>query len=135
MNNKKGFTLIEVIISIAALGIICAVLLRLFVVAGDTNKKATHMQSAQVAVISTAETLLGSASIDEGMASLGLWVNDGAANGRYTLVRDAFTIVLDINEMPGNYPGALYALSITAVDNNKKLAGIETVKYIGGQKE
>ena len=53
MKNQKGFTLVEVIVSIAALGIICAVLLKLFVLAGDTNKQAGNMQKAQIAVTSS----------------------------------------------------------------------------------
>ena len=135
MKNKKGFTLIEVIISIAALGVICAVLLRLFVVAGDTNKKAANMQDAQVAVTSTVETLLGAESIDDGLQSLGLTVSAVGIANRYTLVRDSYTMVLDISEEPGNYPGTLYALSVKAVANDKKLAEIETAKYFKGQRE
>jgi hypothetical protein len=93
------------------------------------------MQSAQVAVTSTVETLIGAKSIDEGLTSLGLTVSaDGAAN-RYTLVRDSYTMVLDISEKPGNYPGTLYALSVKALANDKQLAAIETAKYFRGQRE
>ncbi|HOA95401.1 MAG TPA: hypothetical protein PKJ79_16740, partial [Quisquiliibacterium sp.] len=47
----------EVLFSIAALGIICGVLLKLFLLAGNTNDRAADIQDAQVAVASTAETL------------------------------------------------------------------------------
>ena len=131
--NRKGFTLIEVIFSIAALGIICAVLLKLFVLAGDTNKRAGDIQDAQVAVTSVVETLAGSDSMTEGLASLGIKPSDGSASGQYTLVHDTYVVVLNISQEPGDYPGTLYALSVKAEQDGKELADIETAKYDGGQ--
>lgn len=132
-NNQKGFTLIEVIISIAALGIICAVLLKLFVLAGDTNRHAGNIQEAQVAVASAAETLIGAGSIEDGLKTLGLPVSDDTAKGRYTLAHHSFKIVLDISKAPGDFPGELFDLSITAVEDDKELAAIRTAKYYGGR--
>jgi len=131
--NRKGFTLIEVIFSIAALGIICAVLLKLFVLAGDTNKRAGDIQDAQVAVTSVVETLVGSDSMTEGLTILGIKPSDGSAAGQYTLVHDTYVVVLNISREPGDYPGTLYALSVKAEQNGKVLADIETAKYDGGQ--
>jgi prepilin-type N-terminal cleavage/methylation domain-containing protein len=130
--NKKGFTLIEVLFSIAALGIICAVLLKLFVLAGDTNKRAGDIQDAQVAVTSTVETLIGSGSVDDGLAALGIYPSDGSAAGQYTMVHDTYIVVLNISEKPGNYPGTLYALSVKAEQDGRELASIETARYDGG---
>ena len=80
--NKKGFTLIEVLFSIAALGIICAVLLKLFLLAGNTNQRAGDIQDAQVAVASTAEVLAGADSLEDGLHSLGLIPPGSSAAGQ-----------------------------------------------------
>ena len=104
MNNKKGFTLIEVIVSIGALGIICAVLLRLFVLAGDTNNKAGQMQNAQVAVSTTIETLNSTDNINDALAALGLTASDGDADGLYTLIGDTCTVTLEVSREAGDYP-------------------------------
>ena len=135
MKNKKGFTLIEVIISIAALSIICAVLLKLFVLAGDTNKRASDVQTAQVAVTSTVETLAGADSVEEALAALDLSVSDGHVSGRYSLLYNDYNVLLDISEAAGDYPGALYEIRVAAVADDKELAVIETAKYYGATEQ
>jgi len=131
--NRKGFTLIEVLFSIAALGIICAVLLKLFLLAGNTNDRAADIQDAQVAVASTAETLAGAETLEDGLASLGLVPAGNCPAGQYRLIRDGFTVVVTVSEESGDYPGTLYSLSIDAEQDGKKLAGIKTAKYDGGR--
>lgn len=131
MKNKKGFTLIEVIISIAALGIICAILLRLFVLAGDTNKRAGNIQDAQMSVTSTVELFSSAESIEEAMTALGIGASDGTADGSYTFIQDDYKIIVDISEDTGGYPGRLFDLSVKAVDDEKELASIDTSKYYG----
>ncbi len=132
INGKQGFTLIEVIISIAALGIICAVLLKLFVLAGDTNRRADDVQEAQVAVSTVAETLVGADSAEDGLTRLGLSARTGSAAGRYKLSQGEMHVVLDISEPPYDYPGELYDITVTASENNKELAVINTAVYYGG---
>lgn len=131
--NKKGFTLIEVLFSIAALGIICAVLLKLFMLAGSTNERAGDIQDAQVAVASTAEILAGADSLEDGLDSLGLIPPGSGPAGQYRLIRNGFTVVVTISEEQGDYPGKLYSLSIDAEQDGKKLVGIETARYDGGR--
>ena len=126
MKNSKGFTLIEVIISIAALGIICAVMLKLFVLAGNTNKRAGEIQNAQMAVTSVVETLSGADSINDGLKELGLTASDGNAVGQYTLIHDDYSVVLEISEEAGNYPGRLYDFNVRAVSDDKELAVVKT---------
>jgi len=130
--NKKGFTLIEVIFSIAALGIICAVLLKLFVLAGATNQRAGDIQNAQVAVASAVETLAGADSLEDGLALLGLTPPDRGASGQYMLIHEAYTLVITVGEEPGDYPGVLYSLSVKAEQDNRELISVETAKYDGG---
>ena len=125
MKNKKGFTLVEVVISIAALGIICAVLLRLFVVAGNTNNKAADAQSAQLAATSAMETLAGANTLSEGLKALGA---DGAGAGSYICSCGGYDITIDAKES-GDYPGTLYEISVEAESGGKVIASIDTAKY------
>lgn len=127
MKNDKGFTLIEVIISIAALGIICAVLLRLFVVAGDTNRQAGSAQSAQVCVTTAAEALLCADTLFDGLIVLG--AKEASEEGRYAYEQSGYEIVIEIEEKQGGYPGTLYGIVIEALDNGKVVAKISTAKY------
>ena len=127
MKNDKGFTLIEVIISIAALGIICAVLLRLFVVAGDTNRQAGSAQSAQVCVTTAAEALLCADTLYDGLIVLGAQAENKA--GRYTYEQSGYDIVIEIEEKQDGYPGTLYSIAIAALENGKAAAQISTAKY------
>ncbi len=128
-NRNKGFTLVEVIIAIAALGIICAVLLRLFVLAGDTNKHASGMQSAQLHVTSAAEVFAGSDSVEKALDYLGLNAADDIT-GSYTMEKDGLDILIDITKGDDDgYPGTLYQINLRALDGDKELAAIATAKY------
>lgn len=138
MKNKKGFTLVEVIISIAALGIICAVLLRLFVIAGNTNSKAADSQSAQLAVTSVMETLAGADTLAAGLKELGInseggtefcctWNGvRGTAKG-YSYSRDGYELRIDALKV-GDYPGTLYEI-VVFVQSKAVDAKIDTYKY------
>ncbi len=128
MRNKKGFTLVEVIISIAALGIICAVLLRLFVVAGNTNDRAADMQKAELCAASTVEVLAGAETLSDALGELGIDCPDYLTSETFEYTRDGYKVVIDVEEN-GDYPGTLYSLSVSAYSEDDKLAGITTAKY------
>jgi len=129
MKDKKGFTLVEVIISIAALGVICAVLLRLFVVAGDTTRRAADVQGAQFAAASVVETLAGADTYADGLAALGI---TGGGEPSAAFARDGYDMRVEA-ERKGDYPGVLYRIKVSASKEGKTLASIETAKYYGGQ--
>ncbi len=44
--NEKGFTLVEIIIAIAALALVCGLVLQIFILAGNVNKRAIVKQHA-----------------------------------------------------------------------------------------
>lgn len=48
LNNKKGFTLVEVIISIAVLALICAIGLKLFVLSDEVTKRSKITDLANI---------------------------------------------------------------------------------------
>ncbi len=126
--SNKGFTLVEVIISIGVLGLICAVLLRLFVLADTTNSKANRSQDAQMAAVSTIETLASADTIYEGLDALGVGNDDSITNGPIIFPQDGFDIVIDLKAR-GEYPGMLYDISVTAMDGETDLAAITTSTY------
>ena len=128
MKNKKGFTLVEVIVSIAALGIICAVLLRLFVIAGNTSSKAGNMQSAEIAVTSAVETLAGADTLKDGLLALGVNCSDNISGESFSLESNGFDITVEV-EGSGDYPGSLYDIAVKASSGGSVLAQAETAKY------
>ncbi len=129
MKNKKGFTLVEVIISIAALGIICAVLLRLFVLAGGINKKAGITQQAEMFAASHIETLLCADTLGTGLGALGISTLGVLAEGRHAVEQDGYTLLIEYAEKQDGYPGKLYDISVKAMHEDEVLARIRTAKY------
>ncbi len=128
MKNKKGFTLVEVIISIASLAIICAVLLRLFVLAGDTNDKAGSLQSAELCVTSAVETIVCADTIYEALDALDIEHTDEIKN-EYIAACNGYDIAIDLEDQDGGYPGTLYAVKVSANKDDKEFAGISTKVY------
>lgn len=127
MKNKKGFTLVEIMVSIAALGIICAVLLRLFVLAGNTNDMATDMQNAQLYASTTIESIVCAETIADGIESLGLSFADDAK--QYSYQKDGLTAIIKITDVGKDYPGTLYEITVTVPGESKPLSLITTKKY------
>ena len=126
--NNKGFTLVEVIISIGVLGLICAVLLRLFVLADATNSHANQSQDAEMAAVSTIETLVCADTVYDGLDMLGISYHNDIADETIVCQRNDFDIVI-VLQARGNYPGTLYDISVTAVDDETELAAITTSTY------
>ena len=126
--HEKGFTLVEVIISIAALGIICAVLLRLFVLAGTTNEQAGRAQDAEIAVTSAAETFAGTDTIYDALDQLGIGHSDDITDATFVCPSDSCDIVITLHAR-GDYPGVLYDIDISAVDDKDELAAVNTTTY------
>ncbi len=127
LKNNKGFTLVEVIISIAALGIICAVLLRLFVLASDTNQLASDKQLAALYASSVAETLLCADTLSEGLGALGAAPSD--AEDTYTISKDGCDVSLRVTPRDDNYPGTLVDICVQALQDGSVIAEINTAKY------
>jgi prepilin-type N-terminal cleavage/methylation domain-containing protein len=127
LKNKKGFTLVEIMISIAALGIVCAVLLRLFVLAGSTNDTASDAQNAQLYASSTIETIMSADTVDEGMQALGLQFSPQL--NEYTHQDGDNNAVIAIADTGGDYPGTLWQITVTVPGEDKPLSQIVTKKY------
>lgn len=59
-NNERGFTLVEVIVSVAVLCLVCGIILRLFVTSDDLRENNLDIEKAQVAVSNMMEQLKSS---------------------------------------------------------------------------
>ena len=125
--DKRGFTLVEVIISIAALGIICAVLLRLFVLSKDTNNAAGAAQEAELFASTTVESLVCADTLLDGFEALGIDFDKNVTQYSYT--NGDYTAVIDVVGEEADFPGTLYDVSVTVSANGKQLSGINTKKY------
>lgn len=125
--DKKGFTLVEVIISIAALGIICAVLLRLFVLSKDTNNAAGAAQEAELFASATVERLVCADTLQDGFKELGIDFDKNISQYSYT--DGDYTAVIDVRGESADYPGTLYDVNVTVTEDGKQLSGISTKKY------
>lgn len=126
-SQKKGFTLVEVIISIAALGIICAVLLRLFVLSSHTNNAAKNAQKAELLATSVIESISCADTMEDGFHSLNLKFKPEKAE--YIITEHELTAVIEVSKA-GEYPGTLYDISVVVQNAEKKLADISTKKYV-----
>ncbi len=127
LKNRKGFTLVEIMISIAALGIVCAVLLRLFVLAGSTNDTASDAQNAQLYASSTIETIMSADTVDEGMQALGLQFSPQL--NEYTHKDGDFAAVIGVTDTGGDYPSTLWQITVTVPGEHEPLSQITTKKY------
>ena len=127
--NNKGFTLIEVIISIAVLGIICAVLLRLFVLAGSTNDRANRKQDAQLSVNSAVEVLVCSETVYSALDELGISFSGNMTDATFICPDKNYDIIIKLDERSGEYPGALYDISVCAEDQGTVFATVSTSTY------
>lgn len=65
IENQEGFTLVEVIISIAVLGLICAVVLRLFVLANEVSEQSRIEDIASIYASNAIEVCKQSSNLDE----------------------------------------------------------------------
>ena len=126
--QNSGFTLVEVIISIGALGLICAVLLRLFVLSSDTNEAAGRAQRAELVAASVTETVTCAHTIEEGLTALGLKFEEDIKE--YTFTEQGFTTVMSIDEGAKDFPGRLYKISVSVRSGEDLLANISTMKYV-----
>ncbi len=126
--QNNGFTLVEVIISIAALGVICAVLLRLFVLSSDTNTAAGNAQKAELLASSTIESITCADTIEKGMKSLGLTFKEDIE--QYSFEEQNLTAVIKIKLPKQDFPGKLYDIDVIVQDGDKQLSSIPVKKYV-----
>lgn len=126
--QNKGFTLVEVIISIAALGVICAVLLRLFVLSSDTNTAAGNAQKAELLASSTIESITCADTVEEGMLSLGLIFKEDLE--QYSVEEQGMTALIKVKLPEQDFPGTLYDIEVSVQGADIQLSSIATKKYV-----
>lgn len=70
MNKNEGFSLVEVIISLAAIAILSIIILQAFIVAADGNQKAQDQDMAFLEASSIIESIKASKSLEEALEYL-----------------------------------------------------------------
>ena len=63
--SKKGFTLVELIIAVASLSLICALVLKIFVLSGELNDRAETKQQVVMTASNIIEVIKSADSIEE----------------------------------------------------------------------
>ena len=125
MRNKKGFTLLEVIISVAVISIISVYILQMFVAANRVNKKAYETDQANMLCMGALENFKASEIPPDGYEAFydGDWrpVNF-IADADY-----AFNVVI-INTEPDMYN---IRAAVTNL-NGGEIASLKAVKYFAG---
>jgi prepilin-type N-terminal cleavage/methylation domain-containing protein len=163
-NNKNGFTLVEVIISVAVLCLVCGIMLRLFVSADDLRENNLDLEKAQVIVLNEMEKLksadeplpadiLSEPDYDGSFTLTQYFDNNWKGvqsweNPRYILVtvieptgEGLFTEgTFGVTEDKSGVSSALFkiAVSMQDIERNKVLASVESAHYyrnMGGEND
>jgi prepilin-type N-terminal cleavage/methylation domain-containing protein len=137
MIDKKhnGFTLVEIIVSVAALSLICALVIQLFLLAGDVNKRSEQKQQAVLAASNMIEIIKGSGSIGQ--------LLDNEPFNAFTSIVSGNDIVFEKTIDDGSHAkismiystryssanGDYYTVSITIYDEDTLIYSLEGGRY------
>ncbi len=131
MKNEQGFTLIEVIISIAFLSIVCVVFLQMFIKADELGERSASLDDSVIYSTSVVETMKGLQSEDaiEAWASVEAFDVQASDTGMVLtrVVTDLeYTYTLTLIKETSDGSAGLYDLACT-VYNEKEEADIHTL--------
>lgn len=127
-NKRNGFTLLEVIISVAALSLISVFILQMFLASSGLNERAKNTDIAITKAISEIERVKSGTSVDVGVKELSYDKNWNVLTGKNENACFLLTLTID------NASGDLYRVAVGVTDirpgeNNRVLASMETKKY------
>lgn len=91
-NHNSGFTLIEVILSIAILSIVSVVVLRLFVVSHDLNESSRTTDHASNISINVIETIKGYRNLNNYLAD-NQWIEANESGYQGTIIYDELSTI------------------------------------------
>lgn len=141
INNSKGFTLVEVIISIAILSVASVVALQLFITSQEMNEDSRHADIASVEATNIIETIRGcdaTSSMLEHIQNMETSANGFTANiylsdsfdplqGDSPNSDGIYLLACSLNEeTPGLYE---VLVSVTEIESDKALAVYSTHHY------
>lgn len=136
--GQGGFTLVEVILSIAILSIVSVVVLKLFILSSDLNERSKESDLANLTALNMLETLRLEDQLDslltkhsflepsgkayQGRLFLDAMFNETSLEASYELeVR-----LIPLDDLVGFYD---IFIEVYDLDNNKSLAAYETGQY------
>jgi len=129
MKNDKGFTLIEIIFSVAFLCIVSVIVLRLFVASYEIESKTDLVDMATLHMVNEIETIKGLESVTEDNFSVDkyydqMWKPLSDQSKAYYYV----SIKVDKNS---KYDRGLYDIQALVIDlvTNESVVHVETMHY------
>ncbi|MDR1208707.1 MAG: prepilin-type N-terminal cleavage/methylation domain-containing protein [Clostridiales bacterium] len=132
-NTERGFTLIEIILAIAALALTSGLIARLFIAGADVNAKARDIDAASQAAVSAIERIKALDS-PEGLAEASLprvydadW-RETDTDGRFRL-----TVAVLSEERPGGTMARITA-AVSGADGGDPLVLYSAAKYFPNQR-
>lgn len=137
MTYKKheGFTLVEIIVSVAALSLICALVLQLFLLAGDVNKRSEKKQHAVLTAASVIEIIKTEESLEALLDNDSFKDVVSTVSGKnVTLVRTTtdgmiVSIILGYNAEYSSENGDHFEISVSIYDQNSLIYTLEGGVY------
>jgi len=138
--NEKGFSLLEIIISVAALSLVGVFIVQMFISSSNLNKRARDVDNASAAAVAAAENFKNLASYDNGaeyveygyfnkeweaIDSNGADVPDGAA----FLIKTTITPDAPDEVESGRIYEADIAVTDMRTDGGKVIASLTAKKY------
>lgn len=127
MNNKKGFTLVEIIFSIAFLSVISVVILKLFVVSYEIDKKTELIDIATLQAVNDIENVKSFNEFKD--VKLEKYFNE-TWESISSSENSVYSIVLDVSKND-LYDRGLYDIEVIVLDNllDEEIIHIETIHY------
>lgn len=129
MNRKKGFTLIEIIFSVAFLSIVSVIMLKLLFASFDMELKTDTMDVATIQVMNAIENIK---SKEEGKVDHYEKLFDGKWQETRAVEDAVFRLIVEVSKTK-DYEGQLYDISASMVDIDAEdtLVTIDTKHYYG----
>ena len=140
--NNKGFSLLEIIISVAALSLSGVFIVQMFLTSEGLNKRARNTDIATNMAISQIENFKMMKSYDGGNQSLRLYY-DAEWNEISDTEKVSFVLYFDVSLDDNNENltgGDIYELNVritdvSVIDTERELVEYSTKKYFSGAEE
>ncbi len=135
LNKENGFTLIEVILSIAILSIVSVVVLRLFVASHDLNEASRIADQASNASVNVIETVKAYRNLDNMIEEINWLSEDGPTLSGSILFNEAFEVdsqgdyVLTCRLEASKSNASLYDLAIEVHNDTEMIVSYKTSHY------
>ncbi|MBI9015536.1 MAG: type II secretion system protein [Clostridiales bacterium] len=129
IKNDKGFTLIEIIFSVAFLCIVSVIVLKLFVASYEIENKTDLVDMATLHMVNEIESIKGLESLNEDHVTVEKYYDKMWKQLSYKT--DAYYLVSVIADRNSKYDRGLYDIEASVMDlvTNENVVHVETMHY------